>query len=134
MPNFERMKLKFATIFTKNCEKLINVVIPGNTGFVGVGAFGKDTNLTKLEIPNNTTTFAYGAFEDCTNLKDIYFTGSKEDFNNNLSISDYDKNFLKNITIHYDFFMPKSVDSETKNLTTTTRLLQRIVCLFRDTL
>ena len=93
------------------CSKLDSVVVPGSVKFMGIRAFGDNTDLTRIEFSDNNTTFADCVFDGCKNLKDIYFTGSEEDFNN-AGISDLDRKLFtdNNVTVHYNSHMPVDPD------------------------
>ncbi len=89
------------------CSKLDNVVVPDSVKSMGVRAFGDDTALTKIELSDNNTTFADCVLDGCTSLKDIYFTGSEDEFNNS-GISDLDRKIItdNNVTVHFNSHMP----------------------------
>ena len=57
--------------------------------------------ITSITIPNSVTWIGDGAFENCTSLKDIYYTGTKEEWNK-ISIG-LDNYRLENSTIHYNY-------------------------------
>ena len=107
----------------ENCTGLTSITIPNSVTSIGNGAFAGCTGLTSITIPNSVTSIRYGAFwgctgltsitipdsvisignrafEDCTGLKDVYYTGSKDEWEA-ISIGEYNDRLL-NATIHYN--------------------------------
>ena len=76
-----------------------NTVIPNSVTSIGRGAFGGCKSLTSITIPNSVTSIGEDAFFGCTSLTDVYYTGTKEQWNA-ISLGSYDSD-LKNATIHY---------------------------------
>ena len=52
--------------------------IPNSVTSIGDWAFRDCTDLTSITIPNSVTSIEYGAFAGCTGLKDVYYTGTPE--------------------------------------------------------
>ena len=52
--------------------------IPNSVTSIGACAFRDCTDLTSITIPNSVTSIGDGAFADCTGLKDVYYTGTSE--------------------------------------------------------
>ena len=75
-------------------------VIPNNVMSIGDYAFTHCDNLNSVTIPSSVTSIGGYAFSRCDRLKDVYYEGSKEDWNN-MKISS-GNNKLLNITIHYN--------------------------------
>ena len=89
-----------------NCTSLTNVTIPDSVTSIGVCAFSGCSGLTSVTIPDSVTTIQRGTFEgctgltsvripnsvkyfisnsifvECTALKDVYYDGTKEEWNN----------------------------------------------------
>jgi len=67
------------------CANITKVNLPAQLVFIGDGAFDNCTGLTSITIPTSVTTMggAFGAtaFYGCTALKDIYFNGTREQWN-----------------------------------------------------
>ena len=107
----------------KGCEDLTNVKIPNSVLYIGYSAFFA-TNLTSIAIPNSVEYICYDAFsfcrsltnvtipnsvrsigEDaffgCSILRDVYYSGTKEEWDK-ISI-DKGNDCLKNATIHYNY-------------------------------
>ena len=92
------------------CSNLKSVNIGKRVKTLGAGAFVHCTSLTSVTIPKSVATI-YDSFSDCKKLKDIYYTGTKNEWE---QIEIYDsENILKNATIHYN------VPQEVTNFKTT---------------
>ena len=84
----------------RGCSSLTSITIPNSVTSIENSAFYNCTGLTSITIPNSVTSIGYGAFLYCTGLKDVYYTGSKDDWK---AISDGSGNDnLLNATIHYN--------------------------------
>ena len=57
---------------------------------IDFNAFSNCENLTKAELPKSLTYLSYVAFEGCPKLKDIYYTGSKEEWEKIKTSKSYD--------------------------------------------
>ena len=72
-------------LFNKNQTMLIccpvkksgNYLIPNTVTTIGEDAF-YSTNLTSITIPESVKRIGYYAFADCSNLSDVYYTGSRD--------------------------------------------------------
>ena len=82
------------------CTGLTSITIPNSVTSIGGCAFWCCTELTSVTIQDSVTSIGFKAFEDCTNLKDVYYTGSEDDWNKINSNSGNDSLF--NATIHYN--------------------------------
>ena len=77
------------------------VSIPNSVTSIGGGAFYDCSSLTSVTIPNSVTSIGWSTFYNCTSLKDVYYTGSRNDWNK-ISIELYN-DCLTNATIHYNW-------------------------------
>ena len=79
----------------EHCSSLTNITIPNSVTSIGNSAFSGCTSLTNITIPNSVTSIGNSAFSGCSNLKDIYYEGTKSQWEK------FDINLDENITIHY---------------------------------
>ena len=87
-----------------HCENLISIELPDSVISIGVGAFENCLNLIRIEIPNSVTKINERAFRKCTDLTDVYYNGTKKQWNE-INIGNYNDD-LKNATIHYKRDIP----------------------------
>ena len=83
------------------CTGLTSITIPNSVTRIGDEAFWNCTGLTSITIPNSVTRIGDRAFIGCTGLKDVYYTGSKDEWKA-ISIG-VDNYCLFNATIHYNW-------------------------------
>ncbi len=74
------------------------VTINSGVTSIGADAFYYCKSLTSVIIGNSVTSIDVGAFEGCTSLKDVYYLGTKAEWNN-INIED-DNDCLTNATLH----------------------------------
>lgn len=80
----------------ENCSGLTSIVIPDSVTSIDHWAFQYCTGLTSATIGNGVKSISRYAFWDCASLKDIYFDGTKDQWN---VIKKIDSG-IKNCTIH----------------------------------
>lgn len=90
------------------CTSLKSVTIPNSVNSIGKYAFKGCTSLKSITIPKSVTSIGNHAFEDCSNLKDIYYEGTKSQWEK------LDINLDENITIHYEKKDNSSSDKPTQ--------------------
>lgn len=106
-----------------SCSQLTNVTIPDSVIYIEFGAFEECTGLTSAVISNSSTDISNSMFLNCTGLKsitipdsvaiirnyafyncnsltDVYYSGSKQSWNN-IAIGD-GNDYLKSATIHFN--------------------------------
>lgn len=89
----------------KDCTALTSINIPEfvtyiSDSFTDEGAFENCTSLISISIPKSVTEIGRNAFKNCTALYDIYYSGTKNQWNA-ISIDAYQNDALLNATIHY---------------------------------
>ena len=72
------------------------VVIENGVTNIGAYAFYNCTNLTSVTIPNSVTSIGSGVFKSCTSLTEVYYTGTKADWDK-VEV----KGSLYSATLHY---------------------------------
>ena len=83
------------------CSSLTSVVIPDSVTTIGDDAFEGCFSLTSVVIPDSVTTIGNWAFECCSKLKNVYYTGSEEEWKT-ITIGS-SNSYLTNATIHYNY-------------------------------
>lgn len=104
-----------SSAFTSN-SFLKNVTVSDKINKIDGFTFSYDINLTSITIPNSVTDICKGAFFRVDNLKDVYYSGSQEEWlgiNIDYSSQPYshDNEALKNATIHYNSTGPEKPDT-----------------------
>lgn len=87
---------------------LTSVTIPDSVTSIGRDAFAGCYNLKSIMIPDSITEIDAYTFYCCRNLTDVYYDGSKEDWEK-INISSYNQE-LTNATIHYNA-LPADIQS-----------------------
>ena len=64
------------------CSGLTRIEIPAGVTSIGNSAFRSCSGLTRIEIPAGVTEIGYAAFSGCSGLKDVYYTGTQEQWDN----------------------------------------------------
>ena len=68
----------------RNCTSLASVTIPAGVTSIGISAFEACTGLASVEIPVSVTSIEAWAFYGCENLASITFTGTAEQWKNEI--------------------------------------------------
>lgn len=98
----------------QNCLMLTKVEIPQGVAGIEGKAFASCDRLTAIIIPDSVNTIGAGAFSDCP-LKDIYFTGTREQWDGISKIGDT-ATAVSKATVHYNYTPVTSPDpDEDKN-------------------
>ena len=82
------------------CFSLTGVTIPEGMKAIRESAFARCTGLRSVTIPKSVTTIEWGAFEACDALLDVYYAGSKADWER-INIDEYNAPLI-DAAIHYD--------------------------------
>ena len=102
------------------CSELTSIEIPSSVSSIGNFAFSGCSGLTGIEIPSSVTSIGDLAFWFCSGLKDVYYTGTQEQWNaisfgsggDVLNVfGAYDEDLRQNIsipfTLHCNYSRPK---------------------------
>ena len=92
----------------QDCTSLTSITIPNNVTSIGESAFRYCTRLPSITIPNRVRSIGDWAFAYCSRLRDLYFEGSKEQWNsvrkgmywNNNVSSDYREHWRCSVTFN----------------------------------
>ena len=84
-----------------DCYNLTSVTIGNGVTSIDDSAFSDCEGLTSVTIGNGVTTIGDSAFSGCSNLKDVYYTGTAEEWAQIL-IGSYNGSLI-NATIHYNY-------------------------------
>ena len=96
MDDYQNYDDGFSPFFYNHDIKTITI----NSGVtsIGDGAFESCENLTSVTIPDSVTSIGWGAFNGCTSLKDVYYLGTKAEWDN-INIGDVN-DCLTDATLH----------------------------------
>jgi uncharacterized protein YjdB len=84
-----------------DCTSLTSITIPKSVTSIEIDAFSYCTNLTSVTIPNSVTSIEEAAFYKCNKLSDVYYKGTKSQWNKvNIDNSDNSNDPLLNAKIH----------------------------------
>ena len=82
------------------CVSLRSISIPEGVTSIGEGTFMGCRSLVSIDIPVSVTGISDSVFDYCCSLSDVYYGGSRLEWNDML-IGDYNNDALLNATIHY---------------------------------
>ena len=83
------------------CSSLTSITIPDSVSVIGSYTFEMCSLLTSITIPNSVTSIGDCTFYECSSLTDIYYSGTKEQWNS-INIGTGNES-LSNATIHYNY-------------------------------
>ncbi|MGN0181555.1 MAG: leucine-rich repeat protein [Candidatus Ornithomonoglobus sp.] len=89
-----------------DCDKLTDIIIPDTVSVIEDEAFLDCDGIRSITIPKGVEEIGPGAFNACTGLTDIYYEGSRTDWES-ITIGAYNE-YLENITIHYADDIPEA--------------------------
>ena len=98
-------------LFSKDLKKLIeypygkgdSYKIPSGVKIIGEAAFEWRSKLSDISIPQSVNTIETGAFLKCFNITDIYYQGTKEQWDA-IQIAEWNQ-WNENVTIHYNSYL-----------------------------
>ena len=82
------------------CEHLTNITIPSSVTVIHDGTFSGCTGLTSITIPSSIKEIERDAFNYCTSLKDVYYSGTKSQWEK-ITIGSDNKDLIS-ANIHYN--------------------------------
>lgn len=81
------------------CKKITEISIPDSVSSMGYSVFYKCSELTKVTIPASITYVDGSNFRECDNIRDVYYLGSREQWES-ISIRSGNESLL-NANIHF---------------------------------
>ena len=99
------------------CSGLTSITILNSVTSIGDFAFSYCSSLTSITIPKSVISIGIDAFKNCSSLKDVYYTGTREEWERiDIAADDYhgDNDDLLNATIHYNSATPSTIYSADK--------------------
>ena len=84
------------------CYGLASIVIGDNLTSIGDYAFSGCRSLASIVIPDTVTSIGKDAFESCSTLCDVYYIGSKTEWDA-ITIGSGNTLLTKTATIHYNY-------------------------------
>jgi hypothetical protein len=81
------------------CKNIRDIYISNKLTTIGDGAFGACASLKSITLPSSVTYIGNEAFNYCYSLTDVYFNGSKRNWEK-ISIGE-NNDILKNAKIHF---------------------------------
>ena len=96
------------------CSGLKSIVLPDRVQKIGGESFANCVSLVSITIPKSVITISGNAFRSCDSLKDVYYAGSRSDWNKIYS-GNYFNDSLSKADIH--FAQEDTTESETTETT-----------------
>ena len=81
------------------CNLLVNVELPSTLTFIGENAFYLCYDMQSVSIPKGVTAIELGAFSECNSLTDVYYDGTKEEWES-IQIG-HENSSLTKATVHF---------------------------------
>ena len=83
-----------------DCSNLTGIVIPNSMTSIGLSVFNGCGKLREITIPSSITSIGTYAFLDCVDLSDVYYSSTKEQWEQ-IKIEENGNERLLNATIHF---------------------------------
>ena len=91
----------YAVLIEVTNKNMSSYTIHENTKVIAYGVFSDCSRLTEITIPDSVTSISASAFAGCSSLKDVYYTGSEEEWKAiSIGRNNYD---LTSATKHYNY-------------------------------
>ena len=84
-----------------NCESIKKIALPETLEYIGGDAFDRCYNLAYIAIPTSVTYIGDWAFTYCNSMTDIYYAGSKEQWDK-IETGSYGFLMFNGVTVHYN--------------------------------
>ncbi len=84
----------------EGCRNLKSITVPDGVTSIGNWAFYQCEELTSVTIPDSVISIGYNAFDYCSKISDVYYTGSKEQWNA-IQVGDFNGSILT-ASIHFN--------------------------------
>ncbi len=97
--NWSENLTSVAALAFQNCDGLVHLELPDNIEAVGYRSFSDCDNLTTVSLSKNTTVIGEGAFLNCPAITDVYYNGSKAEWDE--MYIGKDNEALLNANIHF---------------------------------
>jgi len=94
-----------------NCSSLTSITILDGVATIGWSAFSDCSSLTSITIPDSVTSIGGTAFSGCSALTDVYYGGSRAEWNK-IWIDTYNDQ-LRGANIHYAKTDPTATPTQT---------------------
>ena len=82
-----------------DCSELRSIKIPDSITKIAGSTFYGCSSLESIEIPKSVVVIGAGAFNSCGRLENIYYNGTKEQWND-IAVS-VENEYIDDATIHY---------------------------------
>lgn len=83
------------------CSSITNLRIPASVTSIGLQAFDACSGLDSVTLGNSPLSIGEKSFDNCTALAHVWYQGSKDEKNNNLTVSGLGNSELENARWHY---------------------------------
>ena len=108
------------------CSGLTNITVPENVNTIGRCSFCDCSNLTSITLPVNIKSIDEYAFLRCDKLKDIYYSGTEEQWNS-ITVNERGNTALRNATVHYNCGITLNKTALTLGIGQTYTLLATVI-------
>lgn len=94
------------------CTSLKEITIPDGIKLLDIFVVADDTSLERIFLPKSVTQISLGALSNCPKLAHIYYTGTKDEWEN-IRINNREETLaeLSGVKLHYNYSPSDSFDS-----------------------